>query len=193
MDVMQAIRARRSMRRFTREPVGQAVLADIAEAARLSPTGVNRQPLQFAIVADATVCGRIFPFTAWAGKIPDGSAGPTEETQPSAYVMILVDKRIAAGADNDAGAAAMSVQLAAQAHGVASCWLGSLQRKEILAVLGLDAERFALHTAVALGYPAMASRAVAMDGESTDYYLEAPGKLCVPKRAEEDVVRWYVG
>lgn len=191
MDVLKAAMKRRSIRRFTREPVPREAMVAIVEAARLSPTGANRQPLRFAVIDGKALCGSIFPLTAWAMRVPDGSAGPTEATQPTAYIAILVDKQIAPSADTDAGAAGVSMLLAAESLGIASCWLGAIKRKEILALLGLDEAQYALHTLVALGYPAMRSRVVPMDGECTDYYLEGPDSLCVPKRAREDVVMWY--
>lgn len=191
MDVMQAITQRRSIRRFTQEPVARKVLVAATEAARLSPTGMNLQPLQFAIVSQKALCARIFPHTAWAKRIPDGSAGPTEATQPTAYIAILIDKELAKASDVDAGAAAMSIMLAAESFGIASCWLGSLDRKDILSVLSLDEARFALHTMVALGHPAMQSHAVSMKGNEISYFLESPDVLCVPKRAQEDILHWY--
>ncbi len=190
MDVLQAALRRRSIRRFIRKPIPRDALAAMAEAARLAPTGLNRQPLRFAIVSDEALCARVFPLTHWSKLIPDGSVGPSDATQPAAYIVILVDQAIAKASDTDAGAAAMSILLAAEAQGIASCWLGSVDRKEILALLGLSAERFAIHTVVALGYAASESRAVPMKDGDTVYYLEAPDRLCVPKRAPEDVIAW---
>ncbi|HML47474.1 MAG TPA: nitroreductase family protein [Clostridia bacterium] len=185
--MQEIIRARRSIRRFERTPVPEAAMLDILEAARLSPTGSNAQPLRFIGIRSADLCEKLFAHLRWAGHLPDGSASPTAETQPAAYVVLLVDKNIRAQSDNDAGAAAMSMMLSAQAHGVASCWLGAVDRAKIAALLDLDAERFQVHTVIALGYPAQTSRAVPMDGENVKYYLEAPDKLCVPKRKPEDV------
>ncbi|MDR1570853.1 MAG: nitroreductase family protein [Oscillospiraceae bacterium] len=186
--VQAALIARRSIRRFTREAIPDAVLRDILEAARLSPTGGNAQPLRFIAVRDSSLCTKVFSFTHWAGSIPDGSASPADETQPSAYVLILVDKQIRQSADTDAGAAAMSIMLSAAGAGVASCWLGAIERKEIQELLNIDAERFSIHTIVALGYPAQKSRAVEMV-DSVKYYLESPDALCVPKRRAEDIIK----
>lgn len=190
MDVYTAAMQRRSIRRFTQEPLAKDALQAMMEAARLSPTGVNRQPLQFAAVSSPALCHTIFPHTRWAGRIPDGSAGPTEQTQPTAYIAILVDQTIAGPADTDAGAASMSILLTAQSLGIASCWLGSIDRASILSLLQIDPERFALHTIIALGYPAMQSQAVPMTG-STDYFLTSPDLLSVPKRETKDVLHWY--
>ena len=185
--MQDVIRARRSIRRFQRKPVLDSVMLDILEAARLSPTGSNAQPLRFIGIRSADLCEKLFAHLRWAGYLPDGSASPTLETQPAAYVVLLVDKNIRAQADNDAGAAAMSMMLSAQAHGVASCWLGAIDRAKIAALLDLDAERFQVHMVLALGYPAQTSRAVPLTGEDVKYYLEAPDHLCVPKRQPEDV------
>lgn len=190
MEVWEAVLKRRSIRRFADKPVSMESLRRIAEAARLSPTGSNRQPLAFALTADSALCGQIFPHTRWAGRIPGGEAGPDAKTQPRAYVAILIDRRLAKSSDTDAGAAAMSIILTAEGEGLASCWVASVGRTEVLALLGLDGERYALHSVVALGYPAMRSRAVPMRDGDEAYYLEDKDSLCVPKRAAEDVVLW---
>lgn len=161
------------------------------EAARLAPTHVNRQPLQFAAISSWEMCQAIFPHTFWAKRIADGSAGPDETSQPRAYIAVFIDRRIVQQSDIDAGAAGMSILLAAESLGVATCWLGNIHRADILALLGLDPERYALHSIIALGYPAMQARAVPLTGDATDYYLESANSLCVPKRAAEDVCHWY--
>lgn len=191
MDVLQAALQRRSIRRFTQTPVPKAALDAMANAARMAPTASNSQPLRFAVVSNQALCRQVFPLTAWAGRIPDGSAGPTEATQPTAYIAILVDKAIMQKDDTDAGAAAMSILLTAQSQGIASCWLGSIKREPILSLLGLDASRFALHSVIALGYAAMQSKAVPAKDGNIAYYLESPDVLCVPKRALQDIIHRY--
>jgi len=188
LTVLQASQQRRSIRRFQRRPVPRADLEAILEAGRMSPTGSNLQPLCFLGVHSASLCEQVFPYTHWAGAIPDGSASPDASTQPAAYILILVDTTVKKNADTDGGAAGMAMLLAAQSLGIASCWLGAIDREAILELLEVDRTRFALHTMVALGYPAMGSRAVEMRGGDVKYYLEAPGLLCVPKRAAADVV-----
>ncbi len=190
MAALEALWSRRSVRRFTRQPVPHDALAAMAEAARLSPTMLNRQPLRFAVISNHTLCARVFPYTHWAKLLPGSGAGPDESTQPAAYIAILVDRRIAQESDVDAGAAGMSILLAAEAQGIASCWLGSIDREEILALLGISSDRFSLHTLVALGYALSKPRAVPLEGENTAYYLEAPNSLCVPKRLANQVICW---
>ncbi|MEG0767502.1 MAG: nitroreductase family protein, partial [Clostridia bacterium] len=192
MNTTEIFEARRSIRRFTQTPIPRQVLASMLEAARLAPTAANAQPLQFVAVSRPSLCAAIFPHLRWAGHLPDGSASPTTDTRPTAYVAILVDKQIRENADTDAGAAAMALMLCAQAHDVASCWLGAIARDALLSVLGLDANRFHLHTVLALGYPAQASRTVDCIDGRTAYYLESPDHLCVPKRRKEDITHLLV-
>lgn len=190
MAALQALLSRRSIRRFTRQPIPKDALAAIAEAARLSPTMLNRQPLRFAIISNQTLCARVFPYTHWAKLLPNSGVGPDESTQPTAYIAILVDHKIALASDVDAGAAGMSMLIAAEEQGIACCWLGSIDREEILGLLGIPSDRFSLHTLVALGYAQSKSRAVPLEGDNTAYYLEAPDGLCVPKRSAESVICW---
>jgi nitroreductase len=50
MDVVEAIRERRSVRAFKSEPVSQAMLRQILEQALRAPSWANTQPWEFAIV-----------------------------------------------------------------------------------------------------------------------------------------------
>jgi len=52
MGVMEAIRSRRSIRRFRPDPVPVPVIRELLEAARLAPSGGNLQPWRFAVVTD---------------------------------------------------------------------------------------------------------------------------------------------
>ena len=57
MEFAQLIRERYSVRRFTAEPVTDAELQSILEAARLAPTAVNKQPQRLLVLR--SVC-RVF-------------------------------------------------------------------------------------------------------------------------------------
>jgi nitroreductase len=52
MSVGEAIIARRSIRRFRPEALGDARIAAILEAARLAPSAINCQPWRFKVVQD---------------------------------------------------------------------------------------------------------------------------------------------
>ena len=50
MEFSEVIRARRSIRKFKVDPVPDAHIKKLLEAARLAPSGLNLQPWRFAIV-----------------------------------------------------------------------------------------------------------------------------------------------
>src|SRR5690349_9094760 len=53
MDVLDAIRARRSIKRFTREPVSRAQIETLLEAATLAPNHRLTQPWRFYVLGPA--------------------------------------------------------------------------------------------------------------------------------------------
>ena len=55
MNVFEAIKTRRSIRRYREKPVEQEKLNKVLEAARLAPSAANRQPWKFIVVTDAEV------------------------------------------------------------------------------------------------------------------------------------------
>ena len=55
MDVFEAIKTRRSIRKYQNKPVEQEKLSKVLEAARLSPSAANRQPWRFIVVTDPEV------------------------------------------------------------------------------------------------------------------------------------------
>jgi len=52
LTVGEAIRQRRSIRKFLDKPVSRKMIDEILEAARLAPSGSNRQPWRFLVVTD---------------------------------------------------------------------------------------------------------------------------------------------
>ena len=53
MTVIEAIRQRRSIRKFQGDPIPDEVIEELLESARLAPSGSNRQPWRFIVVTDA--------------------------------------------------------------------------------------------------------------------------------------------
>jgi nitroreductase len=52
LTVGEAIRQRRSIRKFIDKPISREVVDEVLEAARLAPSGSNRQPWRFLVVTD---------------------------------------------------------------------------------------------------------------------------------------------
>src|SRR5574340_1410557 len=52
MDFYEVIRTRRSVRKYRPDPIPEEVLARVLEAARIAPSGSNRQPTRLIVVTD---------------------------------------------------------------------------------------------------------------------------------------------
>ena len=52
MDFYEVIRTRRSVRSYKPDPIPQKVLNKVLDAARIAPSGSNRQPWGFIVVKD---------------------------------------------------------------------------------------------------------------------------------------------
>ena len=55
MEVMEAIRARRSIRKYKPDPVDDRTLESVLEAASLAPSWANVQPWRFIVVRDSNL------------------------------------------------------------------------------------------------------------------------------------------
>jgi len=60
MELMDAIRKRRAIRKYKSDPVPQECFDQIIEAARLAPSGVNSQPWKFKVVTDPDTKKKVY-------------------------------------------------------------------------------------------------------------------------------------
>ena len=185
MQVYDAIMSRRTVRRFTQEEVPHDKLIRLVDCARMVAYGANLQPLKFALIESSNLCSKIFPHTKWAGYLEN--KGPKEGETPTAYLAILGDSDIKKSFETDAGAAGMTVLLAAEEMGLGACWLGAIDRKQIAEILNLPAHLSLLYL-IALGYPAENSRPVPMKNDDVKYFYTEDGVLNVPKRPLDEVL-----
>ncbi len=179
-DMYETIVARRTIRKFRPDPVPRDLLGRLIEAGRLAPSAANLQPLEFVVVDADGPRAEIFACLKWAAYIaPAGDPRPGEE--PAAYIATLVRTEIREKMfEYDVGAAMENMILAALAAGVGSCWLLSIDRDRLRAILGVP-EPYRIDSILALGYPAEEPAAEVM-GESCRYWKDAQGRLHVPKR-----------
>lgn len=185
--IYEKITSRRTIRKYAQKEIPEEVLSRCVDAARLSPSGANRQPLKYVIVDDQKLLAEVFSTLSWAGYIPDYQ--PSEEEMPSSYIIILLDKNIAENPGHDAGIAAMSISMVAHDEGLGSCILGAIDRAKLRKILSIP-DNLDIVLAVALGYPAESPVLEQIKNESIKYWLDMKGVLHVPKRSLKDVIRW---
>ena len=187
-SIYDVIAGRRTIRRFKPEPVARELLERLVNVGRLAPSAANLQPLEFVVVDEAGLKAEVFPCLKWAAYIvPAGDPKPGEE--PAAYIVTLANTKVREKMfEYDVGAAMENMILAALAEGVGSCWMLSIDRDKLRAVLGVP-EDYRVDSVLALGYPAEEPAAEVM-GESCRYWKAADGRLHVPKRALASVIHF---
>lgn len=189
--LMELLYTRRTYRRFEQREVSGEIVQEILEAARLSSSAANRQPLRYVVVQDKELVKKVFACTRWAGYLPKELGTPGEGEQPVLYVVVLQDTTVNANSDTDAGLAIGNMTLAAWNHGVGSCIIGSCTREVLAELFGLS-EQEKIHTVVAFGYPSHKSEIVDMGkDDSIKYYLDEKKDYLVPKRSLADTVRYF--
>ncbi len=147
--VLDAMRERRSIRRFTGDPVAREELAAILEAGRWAPSGLNNQPWRFMVIArEDPRHDKLAECTKYA-RIVRSSA---------ACVCVLLEKAAMYSEMKDhqgAGACIQNMLLAAHALGLGAVWLGQIVNDQptTLAALGLSESELELQAVIALGRP----------------------------------------
>ena len=182
----EKIRKRRTIRKYLQKAVPEEALLKCVDAARLSPSGGNLQPLRYVIVNDPKLLKQVFNTLSWAVYLPDYY--PTEEEMPRAYIVILLDKN-GRTPIHDASIAAMSISMVAYDEGLGSCILGSVDREKLREILKVP-EGLAVALVVALGYPAENPVVEPVKDGDINYWLDENGVLHVPKRDLKDIIRW---
>jgi nitroreductase len=172
--------SRRTIRQFRPDPLPRETLEALVDAARLAPSAANLQPLEFIIVDDRRVRADVFPSLKWAAYIaPEGNPKPGQE--PAAYIVTLVNTKVREKMfEYDVGAAEENMIISALAEGIGSCWLLSIDRDRLKAVLGVP-EGYRIDCVLALGYPAEEPVAEELK-DSQKYWKDGEGRLHVPKR-----------
>lgn len=203
METYRAILKRRSIRSFQQRRIAPKELERMVNAARLAPSAANLQPLEYLVVTAKSLCEEVFKHLKWAGYIaPEGN--PRPGCEPTAYIIIIANKKKVSHSImkrdekalrysfklelRDVGAAAENIMLFAQSKGIASCWLGAINKPGIRKTLSIPSH-LEIDSVVALGYPKMLSMPARCKG-SVKYWLDKRGTLHVPKRALEEILHW---
>jgi nitroreductase len=150
MDLYEVIRTRRSVRKYRADPVAEDVLARVLDAARIAPSGSNRQPTRLIVVRDEETKSKLIPLChdqAFVGDAPVvivacGRDIKYDRGEWMGRYSMIVDVVIAVD----------HLTLAARAEGLGTCWIGSFNNERLKQFFSLpeDVDVVALAT---LGYP----------------------------------------
>ncbi|MGQ9552624.1 MAG: nitroreductase family protein [Anaerolineae bacterium] len=153
MELYEVIRTRRSIRKYRPDPIPQAVLERILDAARIAPWGTASrvgQPVRLIVVRDAETRAKLVPlchkqaFIATAPVVIVACGydiGWNRGGWMGRYAVIV-----------DVAIAVDHLTLAARAEGLGTCWIGSFDNAALKELFELpdDINVVAL---TPLGYP----------------------------------------
>ena len=154
MDAIEALLTRRSIRRYTADPVGGDDLREVIRAGTAAPTAGDQRPWHFVVLDDRGVLDAIPDFHPHAKML----------RQAPAAILVCADPRLETHKGywvQDCAAAVENMLLAAHALGLGAVWLGVHPRPAreagLRALLGIPDEvvPFAI---VSLGHPAERKR-----------------------------------
>lgn len=144
MNISEAIRAKRVVRKFLDKPLPENIVDAILNAGRRSQSSKNNQAWQFIAIRDKNTLKELSQCGEWAGHIAGAALciailtpSPTEKFQTMF----------------DAGQAAAFMQLAAWELGVGSCPASLYEFEKTRAILRYPPE-WHLRIALSFGFPA---------------------------------------
>ena len=146
--MLELITSRRSVRKFTGEPVPEEAIEKILEAGRWAPSGLNNQPWRFALVRDETLRKEISQLTRY-GRIVRAA---------DLLIPVFLDKDKSYHREKDCqgiGACLQNMLLEIHSLGLGAVWLGEIIKSdvEIRGLLGLGSH-LELMAVLAVGRPA---------------------------------------
>jgi nitroreductase len=147
LEVFEAIKKRRSIRKYERKVVEKEKLLNVLEAARLSPSAMNRQPYAFVVTREKVTIERL------------SSASNQEWVAPIIIVVCAFPEEAWVRDDGeeywkaDAAVAMNNMSLLACAEGLGTCWIAAFEEEKVKAILGIKSEARVV-AMTPLGYPA---------------------------------------
>ena len=147
MKIIDAMKTRRSIRKYKRTPIAHETLIRMLEAARWAPSGGNRQPWEFIVVKNPDVRRKVADLTPGGKFLADAQV----------MIAVVIDPdRDPRHYIEDGAIVTTHILLAAHALGVGSCWVGafdSAYEADVKDILQAPSD-FRIASLNSLGYPA---------------------------------------
>jgi len=150
MDAMNAILSRRSIRRYTEQPVSDETIKELLEAAMSAPSAGNEQPWHFLVIRERQILNEIPKYHQYSHMLKDAPVA----------IMVCGDKRLQKYEGywvQDCSAATENILIAAQAKGLGAVWLGVFPIEDrVIALRKLlnIPEEVIPFSLISIGYPA---------------------------------------
>lgn len=189
MTLRDLLQRNRSCRRFSSEVVPSSEqIKDWIESLRYTASARNLQPLKYQIVVDDVLCRALTDSVGWAGYLTDWP-GPSEDERPRAWVVQLLDERLAPAARFDEGLHLEALTLQVVEAGFGACIMTAFDPKKLGALLELPHYLRPI-SVVAIGLPAEQIQIEALSSQEGGirYYRDELQVHHVPKRTLEEIL-----
>ncbi len=148
MEVSEAIKKRRSVRSYKKNPIPEEDLNKVLEAARFAPSAHNAQDWKFVVIKDKKTIKEIAEsaagqsFIAEAPIVIAGVALNPGDIMSCGVPQYAVDLAIACD----------HITLQAIELGLGTCWIGAFSQQKVKDILGIP-EECKVVALLPLGYP----------------------------------------
>lgn len=168
MELMEAIRTRRSVRKYTDQKVDNSIVEQLLDAAVQAPSASNSQPWAFAVIQDRSWL-ETFSTRAKSHLLSMVDQDPAIAHYKgmlsnadfnifynAGTLVVIYAKPITPYSYGDCCLAAQNLMLAAHDMGLGTCWIGFahglLDTQEVKAEFGIPTE-YTVAAPLILGYP----------------------------------------
>ena len=150
METIEAIYTRRSIRKYTNQPVEDDIIRELIAAAMMAPSAGNAQPWHFVVIKKRQILDAIAAFHPYAKMLTNAPVAilicgdPTLEKYKGRWML-------------DCSAAAQNLLLAAHAKGLGAVWVAvypGANRMEPMRKLVTLPEHIIPFALISIGYPA---------------------------------------
>jgi nitroreductase len=182
MELLDAMKARHSIRKFKSDPIPEAFVTQLIEAARLAPSGSNIQPTRFVVIKSDPVRAQLsqatpLPYVSQAPVViaccvdseSFGGLGtrarelkesgafadtPLDKMDPESYAKRRPMDQATAEAylRLNAAIAIDHITLRAVDLGLGTCWVMMFDQEKVKQILGLG-ENYNVVALIPVGYP----------------------------------------
>lgn len=151
MNVMEAVKKRRSIRNFLDKDIVKEVMASLIDALVWAPSAGNLQSRRFYMVRDGKL----------RKELASAALNQTFIREAPVVIVCCTDSRIGRSYGQrgielytiqDVAASIMCMMLTAEENGLGTCWVGAFREDEVAGILDLPAQ-YRPVALVPVGYP----------------------------------------
>lgn len=152
MDVVECIRTRRSIRKFSSKPVEWDKVGTVIDCGRLAPSAGNLQNWKFTVVLDREKRAKIAEACLqqhWIHTAPVIIVVTAEPKKSERFYGVRGDRLYSI---QNCAAAVENMLLAAHSAGLSSCWVGAFDEEMLKRAVGISSDEVRPQAVVPIGY-----------------------------------------